>query len=239
MRSKMLVVISAALLGLGVGWLLGRAPEPVDGGAGAKPPEPSEAKVPQMPPPRRPDLANREASRTVIPLSSVYCATPQAGLKSPNRDRDAGFTTICDRLDKRLATLAYRTAFVVQVPTIYGAVEDTLATLDGRGTEHHFLLSQELGREAVWAVLFLGNLLDNFEIAVTSAEFSANELVVTYRETQLPETTRRSFPHLYWVPLPSVQPGVLTLRMRDGDNKMDVLVVRTTITEVVRHEKVP
>jgi hypothetical protein len=234
MRSKLLVAIGAALLGLGAGWLLGRAPKPVDGEDRAKPDALAEANVPPMPPPRIPDVANLTPASVAIPLTSIYSVIPQNGLKSLNRDRDEEFARVCDQFDKRLETLAFRTAFLVQVPTIYGAVGDTLETLNGRGTEHHFLLSQEWGRESVWAVLFLGNLLDNHEIAVTSAVFAANELVVTYRDAQLPETTRRSFPHLYWVPLPPVQPGTLTLRLRDGDTKLDVLVVRTTIQEVVR-----
>jgi hypothetical protein len=182
-------------------------------------------------------LASFQADRFEIPRSSIYCANwRKEGLRVPRRDGDEEFTMLWERLNKHLATLAYRTAFVVQVPTIHGAVGDTLEVLDGRrGSAEGFLLSEELGRKSVWAVVFLGNMLAEIDVTFTSATFSANELKVTVRVSRdLPDTTGQVVPHLYWVPLPEVRPGTLTLRLHESETGMDLLVVRTDIGELAR-----
>jgi hypothetical protein len=237
MRSKLLLATCAAILGLAAGWLVGHRPAPKNDDAQANAKSAiSEVKpnVPVMPSPRKPDLASIQAEQFEIPRSSIYCALwEKEGLRVPRREGDEEFTATWERLRKRLTTVAYRTAFVVQSATIHGAVEDTLAVLDGRrGSGEGFLLSEEWGRKSVWAVVFLGNRPAELGVTFTSATYSANELKVTVQVSQMSvESVGEYVPHLYWIPLPEVRPGLLTMRLYDSETKSDLLVVRTDIVE--------
>ncbi|MCE9561192.1 MAG: hypothetical protein K8U57_03980 [Planctomycetes bacterium] len=236
MRSILLIAVSA-----GVGLVAGVLVSPREPHRDTKP-EPAPAPFlpkskegpPQKTPPKQDTTKIEEPDRhKEIPLSSLYCANwSKEGLRVPRRKDDEEFTEMWDRLRKRLTKLPYRTAFVVQVATIEGAVSDTLDVLDGRreGGEG-FALSPDFGRKDVWAVMFLGNTDGFREVTCTSATYSANELTVTVRVSQefIVETVGISVPNLYWVPLPEVKPGLLTLRIHDSETKSDLLVVRTDI----------
>lgn len=176
--------------------------------------------------------APRDVSqRTEIPLSEVYCANyHKDGLKVPRRKDDEEFTEQWERLRKRLSKMPYRTAFLVQSATIEGAVSDTLDIVEGRIEGGGGIsLSEELGRKYVWAVLFLGNLLGEREVTCESVTYFANEVTVNvHLGEDRGETVGISVPNLFWVPLPEITPGVITLRIHDTATNTDLLVVRTS-----------
>lgn len=243
MRSKLLIAISATLLGLGAGWLLGRAPapKPAERDAGAKATEPTEAKVPLMPPPRKPDfdssltpttqsdLNGLSVNRVEIPLSSIYSTAYQKDLRSLPRKRDEAFTSVCENLDERLHKLHFPTAFLVESTTIYGAVGGTVNVLNGH-SKQLFSLRSDLGPDSAWAVLFLGNIRDTIKITVTSALYASGELTVNYHSTdEEGDTTRERVPHIYWIRLPKLMSGGIVLRLHDTATKVDALLVRVTL----------
>src|SRR5438309_742133 len=87
MKTKLLIATCAALLGIVVGWLIGRQPATKNDGTDTAtiPPdkEQPQANVPVMPLPRKPDseFQHLAASAKAIPLSDVYGTVRQRGLK--------------------------------------------------------------------------------------------------------------------------------------------------------------
>lgn len=229
MRSKLLIALGAALLGVGAGWLIGRAPapKPTDPDAGAKAQEPSEAKVPQ--PPKSP--GNGSGARTQIPLSTIYCLTSQEGLRTLPRERDEEFAVLCEKMDRRLGKIGSQAAILVQSATIYAAVEDSMTTLDGGGAPGRLRLNPEFGDKSVWLFVFLGNYLDCDELFLRSVQRGPQELIIEFEQAVHPETTRQSFSYGYWIPLGSVEIGEFTVRAIERGTRYEPFVLRFRITE--------
>ncbi len=233
MRSKLLIALGAALLGLGTGWLIGRtpAPKPAAADAGVKTPAPEEAKVPLMPPPRKlgPEWTTpSEEKGKQLPLSKVYTNVAQDNLcRVPlglTQETLSGWRELRDTLK----AVGRATAFVVRAPTILGAIDETTAALQKPRLMTYLPPPLEDESTHLWAFVYLGNAPNTPAWNVDSIRITGSEIWLSYSEVSHAAVTGSSFAHAYWIPLGKMGAETITLHVVDRSNDPAFCEILTT-----------
>jgi hypothetical protein len=242
MRSKLLLATCTALLGLVVGWLIGRPPaaKPETTDTAAKPPaEQPEAKVPVMPPPRKPGPEWFNTATRVgkpIPLAEVYGTTGQTGLKAVPFRRDPESKEEYEELRTRLQQLGCPLIFVVRAATVHAALTETLDVLTRNGLTDEVANrgADKPGEPEVtsfWCFVYLGTAAGGRSWAIDGVSLAEGQLTVRYSTPltflQFPPST--PVIHAYWIPLGRLHPGTFILRVQEREGEADTFSRRVRI----------
>jgi hypothetical protein len=244
MQSKLLFA-TGALLGLVVGWLIGRQPvvepsrsDPIANQPIANQPvaKQADAPAPVMPPPRKPDpdwmKPPAPTSKVLLRLSEVYTNVEQEELKSAQRLFTEETISEWRELKATLKATGRQTAFVVRAATIHAAIDETLEALAKPRSVTHLRPPGKDEIDHLWAFVYLGNASNTPNWNIDAVFIDGSEVWVSYSRVFHVLALGMSFPHGYWIPLGEGHTGTVTLHIvdrTDGQDDCEILTTRTRL----------